>query len=258
MKTQSHFSIIILLDICTSAFITDASGNTSGNKDYCSTSTTIPRICAAKKLLSGGTLGYPTTYRINVKYQGDYSIAPLGTLEAENIVLTDILPAGATFISADVYSALYSSGSLGSGTESGGVVTINIPDLDFYNVNSSGDWQTRTYYLDITVQFNDPLFSVGSIMTNNVTVAYTPVNSTPSSLNNGDNIGGITDLTETTTLTAPTLSAQLVKSGSGNVFPGNEFSYSIGFKNTGNVPLDNLEIIETVPNNMIIDSIKST
>ncbi|MBK8054866.1 MAG: hypothetical protein IPK35_16750 [Saprospiraceae bacterium] len=237
-------------NVCSTAEITDGSGNTSGVKNFCINSTAVPRICAEKTLLNGGAIGYNTTYRIRIFYEGIYGTIPFGTLEAENIVLTDVLPAGATFVSAVVFNG---ATQVGTGTESGGTVTANVPDLSFYNFGFN--WQANTYHVDITVKFDNPPFSAGNSVTNTATVAYTPFGGTPSTLSNGDNVGGtcVTDLIETTTLTSPTISATLARSGGGNVFPGQSFGYDFGFNNTGNVPLENLEIIETIPGNVYID-----
>jgi len=237
-------------NVCSTAEITDGSGNTSGVENFCINATAIPRICAEKTLLNGGAIGYNTTYRIRVFYDGIYSAIPLGTLEAENIILTDILPVGATFISAVVFNG---PTQVGTGTESGGTVTASVPDLSFYNFGFS--WEANTYNVDITVRYDNPPFSAGNSVTNTATVTYTPFGGTPSTLSNGDNVGGtcVTDLIETTTLMNPTVSATLAKSGGGNVFPGQSFGYDFGFNNTGNVPLENLEIIETIPNNVYIN-----
>jgi hypothetical protein len=239
-------------NVCSDAEITDGSGNTSGVKNFCINSTAIPRICAQKTLLNGGAIGYNTTYRIAVNYASSGYTTPLGTLEAENIVLTDVLPTGATFISAVVRNI--TGTQVGTGTESGGIVTANVPDLSLRQVNN-GFWENYIYYVDITVRYDNPPFSAGNSVTNTATVAYTPIGGTPATLSNGDNVGGtcVTDLIEITTLMDPTVAATLTKSGGGNVFPGQSFGYDFGFNNTGNVPLENLEIIETIPNNVYID-----
>ncbi|MBK8054871.1 MAG: hypothetical protein IPK35_16775 [Saprospiraceae bacterium] len=238
-------------NVCTTAEITDGSGNTSGVKNFCINSTAIPRICATKTLLNGGAIGYPTTYRVGVFYDGIYSGIPLGTLRAENIVLTDVLPSGATFISATVHDR--TNAIVGTGTESGGVVTANVPDLILHG-NNGTTWEAKTFAVNITVRYDNPPFSAGSIVTNTATIAYTPFGGSPSTLNNGDNIGGtcVTDLIETTTLTAPSISATIAKTGGGTVYPGQGYSYNFGFANTGNVPLENVDIIETIPSNVII------
>ncbi|MBX7240384.1 MAG: T9SS type A sorting domain-containing protein [Bacteroidia bacterium] len=236
--------------VTTTAEMTASGGYTSGLKNHSMTVTAVPRICAQKTLLGGGAIDNITTYRILIKTGGYSYSAPLGTLQATNIVLTDTLPAGTQFVSANIYNA---SGTLvGTGTHSGGLVSANIPDLSYF----SGIWSAQMYWVDIAVQYNSSTFSPGNIVRNIATVQYTPFSGTQDILYHGENIGGtcLTDLEEITTLAAPVVNGNLTISPScGNVYPNNTFTYQIGFQNTGNVALNNLEIIDSIPANIRIN-----
>ncbi|MBB3842159.1 hypothetical protein FHS57_006190, partial [Runella defluvii] len=240
--------------LCTTAEITDGSGATSGAKNHCINVTAVPRICALKTLLNGGAINNITTYRIRVSANGGSNplFTPFGTLQATNITVTDNLPANAEFISAKVYHI--NGTQVGTGTYSSGVVTATIPNLTLRQYGS-GTWESFYFNLDIQVKFNSPTFNASDVVTNTATVDYTPFSGSAAVLNNGDNVGGncVSDLIETTTLANPVTAAVLTKGGSGNYFPGQRFSYGWSFTNTGNVPLENVEIIETIPANAIID-----
>ncbi|WP_037302325.1 SdrD B-like domain-containing protein, partial [Runella limosa] len=242
--------------LCTTAEITDGSGATSGVKNHCMTVTAIPRICALKTVFNGGAIDNITTYRVRVSANGGSNplFTPFGTLQATNITVTDNLPANVEFISAKVYNVI-NGAEVGTGTYSAGVVTASIPNLSLRQYGN-GTWESFYYNLDIQVKFNSPTFSASDVVTNTATVAYTPLTGTASVLNDGDNVGGcVSDLTETTTLATPVTSAVLTKSAGSNVnaYPGQRFSYTWSFTNTGNTPLENVEIIETIPANVVID-----
>lgn len=248
--------------LTTNAEITATGGYSSGISTHNMTVTAIPRICGEKTLIGGGALDNVTTYRIKVYTGGYANWAPLGTLQATNITLKDTLPAGAQYISSQIYNL---SGTLvGSGTHSGGIVTAAIPDLSFYVLDYTNTWQSQLYYVDIAVQFNTPTFSSGDVVTNKAAVIYTPYNGTQDTLRDGDNVGGCTsDLEETLTLSAPVVTANFandgvcgvsIYGGTSNVYPGNRFDYYMGFGNTGNVALDNVEIIDSLPASVRIDA----
>lgn len=238
--------------LTTTATMTATGGFSTAPQTHNMTLTAIPRICAEKTLLGGGALDNTTTYRIRV-YPGSYSNSvPTGTLQATNITLTDNLPAGAQFLSAPIYDI--SGNLIGNATESGGIVTANLPDLSYYVYDYTGTWQSQTYYVDISVKYNSPTFSINDVVTNTATIAYTPYSGTATTLINGQTVGTCTsDLIETTTLVAPIISANTSNYGCGNVYPGNTFNYQWSFSNAGNVPLDNVTIIDSIPANIRLD-----
>jgi len=249
--------------LTTNAEITAAGGYSSGVQTHNITVTAVPRICAQKTLLGGGALNNVTTYRIQV-YAGGYSNqVPLGTLQATNITLKDTLPAGAQFIDAQIYSL---SGNLvGNGINSGGIITASLPDLSFYVLDYTNTWQSQLYYVDISVQYNAPTFGNGDVVTNKAAVIYTPYGGTQDTLIHNENIGGgcTSDLIEIHTLVSPSISANFANTGvcgviiygsSSNVYPANRFDYNIGFSNTGNMALNDVEIIDSIPANIQIDA----
>ena len=246
--------------LTTTATMTAAGGYTSGPKTNSITLTAIPRICVEKSLLNGGAIGYNSTYRILVRTSSAYAYnAPNGTLQATNITLRDTLPTGATFISAEIHSMTAGNAIVGTGTESGGVVTAVIPDLSFWLYSGiTMVWEAKGYYVDITVRFDSPTFSIGNTVINKAIVNYTPYTGSPTTLVNGQTVGTCTsDLIESTTLAAPNIAASLTKSGNGNFYPGNLIVYNFGFSNTGNVALSNVEIIDSIPPNIRIDQTAS-
>lgn len=244
--------------LTTTATMTATGGYSSGPKTHNMTLTAIPRICAEKSLLNGGAIGHNSTYRIFIRTGGYNYQAPNGTLQATNITLIDTLPTGTTFVSAEVHSMTSGNSLVGTGTESGGVVTAAIPDLSLWQYAGGSVWEAKGYYVDITVRFDSPTFSIGNTVINKAIVNYTPYTGSPSTLVNGQTVGTCTsDLIESTTLAAPNIAASLVKSGNGNYFPGNLIVYNLGFANTGNVALDNVEIIDSIPANIRIDQTAS-
>ena len=169
-----------------------------------------PAICANKTLLSGGSIGYPITYRIlvNPGYNQYYWLTP-GSLMPTNVRMVDSLPVGATFISAKIYNA-WSNAFVADATESMGLVTANLPDLGLIHYYEG---RGQAYYVDVTVQYNSPSFSVGNVVTNKAVVYYTPLGGIEQVLNDGDNIRGActADLKETITLQAASVNAALQK-----------------------------------------------
>lgn len=240
--------------INTTAVMTATGGYSSGVKNHSINVTASPQICAQKTLLNGGAIDNTTTYRILVKTGGYSNQAPLGTLQATDIVLKDTLPSGTQFVSAKIYNV--SGTFIGNATHSGGIVTANIPNLSLYVLDYTGTWQSQMYWVDIEVRYNSPMFSPGNVVRNIASVEYTPFSGSKDTLYHTENIGGIctTDLEELTTLVSPIVNGNIsMYATCGNVYPGNSFEYQIGFSNTGNVPLDNVEIIDSIPTNVRIN-----
>lgn len=244
----------------TTAELTANGGYTSGVKNQSIIVTATPHLCAEKLLAGGGALDGVTTYRIKISYTGDntYGHVDVGTLEATNLVLTDVLPAGTQFISGQVFDGQWNSW-ISNVTYNAGTITAIIPDLSVSDFNGS-NWSSRRFYVDIAVKYNSPTFSVGSVVTNNASIAFVPYGSSATTLVNGQTLGGtcVTDLIETTTIVEPIASANLTKSAFvTDVYGLGQFVYGIGYVNTGNVALNNVEIIETIPSNIRLDQSRS-
>ncbi|QMW04463.1 SdrD B-like domain-containing protein [Spirosoma foliorum] len=238
----------------TTAELTSTGGFTSGVKSHSITVTAAPYICTKKVLVSGGALDNVTTYAIRVTGNDlSYGYVPNGYLTATNITLTDNLPAGAQFVSAQLINASSGNPVSTTITQSGGVVTAVIPDL-----NPAPYWTTNIYELQIKVKYNSSAgFTSGQTVTNTSTLTFTPFGGSPITVTDGSQVSPdacVNDLSESTVLSVPTANASLTKSpvyGLGpSVYPGQTIAYCIGFTNTGNVDLNNVELIESIPSNL--------
>ncbi|AYQ35785.1 SdrD B-like domain-containing protein [Runella sp. SP2] len=228
------------------ATLTDAAANTSGTKCHEMVIKAVANLCGSKTLKGGGAVGVPTTYRIGLTY-GTSNIFEvfLGSLNVSNILVSDTLPTGATYVSAKVVDG-FGSTVPSTITQTGNVVTTTFPDYVINNINNSANIK----FLEITVKFDSPTFNVGDIVTNKASITFTPLGGNPVTLINGSTNSVCTsDLIETTTLVAAVTNATLFKSrvGASTVNSGADVAYDFGFANTGNVPLENVEIIDTIP-----------
>ena len=156
----NNFTTLNNTVLATAAEMTATGGYTSGVQNQTITVTAIPRICAQKVLLGGGALDNETRYRITVSNTNS-STEALGTLQSTNITLTDNLPTGTEFVSAKIYNI--SGAFVDNGTESGGVVTIPIPDLNLWQY-SPNFWQANYYFVIF--------FFVGSFLTIPIYIFY--------------------------------------------------------------------------------------
>ncbi|MDF7819382.1 SdrD B-like domain-containing protein [Runella sp. MFBS21] len=241
--------------IHTCATLTDGAGNTSGDKCHDMGITATLGVCGLKKMKYASTpaVGTPITYQIllsgpDINYPQNVNT---GGLNLTNISITDTYPAGATFVSAKVVDG---TGNTVSSTinQSGNTVTATFPDM-VYATAYTLYFQIPLYILEVTVKYDSPGFSSGQSVTNAATVTLTPLGKSPVTFVDGSTASGCTsDLIETHTLTTPTANATIRKWIDGNNDPipatsGSDIGYYISFQNTGSVPLENTEIIETVP-----------
>jgi len=212
-------------------------------------------FCAAKTFKGGGAVDNPTTYKIAIGFQsGGSGVAPNGSLNISNITLTDTYPAGAEFVSIKMFNE-YNNEIPVNYINNGNSITVTIPD---YNIEFYNNWFSTSYYVEVTLKYKSSAgFSSGQSVTNNASMTFTPLGGNPITVNNGDNTNGcVSDLIETHTLIDPIIQASLTKglpwAAQTTVHPNEGLNYIIGFTNMGNVPLENVEIIETVPSQLSV------
>ena len=165
-----------------------------------------------------GTVGQNETYTLTVTNNS-------GTNSAANVVVTDALPAGLTFVSA--------TSSVGTATQAGGIITGNLGTL------APGASATITITVTPT--------AVGSI-TNSAVVATS---------------SGDTDLTNNTASTTTTINSAVtgvdlavtkIHSTTGTIVPGQAVSYTITVTNNGSATADNVVLSEPLPAGLILVS----
>ncbi|GAB3991203.1 hypothetical protein GCM10028807_20800 [Spirosoma daeguense] len=238
----------------TTAEFTSNGGFTSGPKNYSVTLTAgNPMICGQKTVQSAPTVDNNITYLIRVTGRSSTNnYVADGYLNATNITVQDTLPTGATFISAE----LRRGGSTivpTTITQSGSIITATIPDL--IATRTGADWTVPDYGLFITVRYNTANgFAVGQTIQNRAGITFTPFGGTPVHVSHGmqlDPGACVNDLDETSTLAAPNVEASFSKTldtGQGTTIPvGQNIDYCLNFRNSGNVELANVEIIEEIP-----------
>jgi large repetitive protein len=238
--------------------LTATGGFTSGIQNLPITVNAAARICAQKTFIGGGAVGYPTNYQIKVNYQSAASpyVANIGALTNTNVILKDQLPAGATFISATVrrlglgptITTTYTNPSVVDGSN---LVTLPLGDMPIVAYGTA--WYGEYYIIDMQVSYPSPTFSSGQSVSNTAQVLYTPLGGTQQTLSNGNSIGSacIATLAATHTLAAPVVNATFSKSKSygysSDIYPTQRLAYDVELENTGNVDLDNVTVIETIP-----------
>ncbi|WP_375443425.1 SdrD B-like domain-containing protein [uncultured Fibrella sp.] len=239
----------------TTAELTSTGGFTSGVQSNSVTVTAAPYICTKKTLTGGGALDNVTTYAIRISANDiGYGFAPYGYLDASNITLTDNLPAGAQFVSAQLIDLGDNSTVSTTISQSGGVITAVIPDI-IVNRSGTTTWRSNLYELRISVKYNTASgFTAGQTVNNVASLVFTPLGGSPITVTDGSRVSAdacINDLQESLVLAAPIVNAVLEKTrGYGvntDIYPGQTFNYCVNFTNTGNVDLTNAEIIETIP-----------
>lgn len=167
-----------------------------------------------KTLTSGSVVGGNFQYRIR------FATASTGSLDYQNVVVKDVLPAGAVFVSA-------SSG----GTYDAATRTVTWTPFS----TTSGTAVDRT----LTLQYPEGTFASGQSVTNTATATGTPVGGTPQTISD--------DVSHT--LTAPTCSAATTFSSisPNEATVGFGTGFRIRVRNTGNVPFTGYTVTQNVP-----------
>jgi uncharacterized repeat protein (TIGR01451 family) len=192
----------------------NATNAASSNSNPSTVNATIaPSIATTKALNSSPiVLGAATTYTVTYTNTGNVN------LTSPNLV--DTLPPGATFVSA-----------------SGGGVFNSATNQVTWTLTSPATPGTKSTQT-VTVIYPSPAFSAGTPITNTVTGTGVPLGTTtPISQ----------PATATGTPVAPAPAVSPSKSPSGPVALGRPFTYSVSVKNTGNVGLNPVTMLDTLP-----------
>ena len=196
-----------------------------------------PNLPYVTKFLAEGNVGpldCPTEYRIRVCLP-----AGGGVLNLSNYDLTDILPAGTTFYYATQ-----------GGTESGGTVTWSGMNDLIAHVNAENHTQVLCEEARLLVTYPTPTFSDGQTITNTVNAI-------------GDVVGMAGQQTYSDALThdldanGQNLDFYFTKTGDEPKTIGDDYAYGFTtFNNNSNVPLVNLEIVDTIPPQLEVNQIR--
>ncbi len=236
-------------------------GGLPSTKSATTTSTAQRMACPSLSLLSGGVPSYPTAYRLYLgpDVTGVYT-ANYGVLNLSNVTVTQQLLAGTVFGSAkgrgyNVVSGLYEdyTGTYNSGTNT---VTWTIPANHIALQSYGNGFYQNMDVLDLIVTYPSGTFPIGTNVTVNTTVTATPLGGTPVTISHGTPNQPSTcnaTLNVATTLAAATLTASTSKTGASSTILPNvseAYGYNLSFRNTSNVPLQNLVIEDVLPSNV--------
>ncbi|MEM7533324.1 MAG: CARDB domain-containing protein [Chloroflexota bacterium] len=162
--------------------------------------------------IPGNTLTYQLTYH------------NLGTLAVNNVILTDTLPAGTTFLSADAVGWTQAISS--------NVVTWQRASVD----------GQATGHINVTVLLTDSV-AVGSALQNDVTIASSDID---------DNVTN-----NTAQVTLPVIAGTRdlsidLRVDSGVATPGGEITYRLTYRNDGSEAAHDVQVLLTLPSQMSV------
>ena len=223
------------------------------------------KFCPVKHPGSGLSLDNPTTYKIDLVPAGIYGSQGIGTTNLINVSMVDNLPPNTiinsvtpTYTTGGSYSNFPPGTCTIDNTPSAPKVNCTFPDVAFTQTSNIGSW--AVIYVDVT--YPDASFNAGNNVTNSVTVNYTPLGGTPQvaqegvivNYNLGTTYGNTTpstctmDLDVTDVLEDPNPEGDIYKRAAGTTIkPGEVVEFLIDISNTGNTPLTNVEVVDTIP-----------
>ena len=177
----------------------------------------------SKTLRSGGAVGNNTEYAVTMNNPSSSGVT------LTNVVMTDTLPTGASFVSAT-----------GSGVYNSSLGTVTWPAASV-SANSS-----TTQY--VIVNYPTNLFTSGQKITNVLSVIATPPGLTPVSAS----------ATNVATLTAPTDSVGFSKTASATVatIGSTSINYTLNITNTGNTVLTNYQVVDIIPAGVTVTDVQ--
>lgn len=175
------------------------------------------RARADKRFVSGGVLDLPTVYELEVCVPN----AGSGALDLSNVVISDRLPSGATFVSAS------DGGTFNSATN-----TVSWPAASIL-VSAGQSCALRT----VTVVFSDVTFDVGNEVRNDMSAQATALGGATLSLSDSD----------IRLIQPPTPGTEFAKNGPATAEVGDTVRYSFTERNTGTTALDNHSVVDTIP-----------
>ncbi len=208
---------------------TNATAVTSG--PVISTVTASSKTDFVKYVGGGGAVGGTISYTFKVCNTGD-GIVENGTLGFDNVSIVDTFPANTTFL-----GAINAQGSSYVYDASNHSITFTLPD-------SLGPGEC--FYPKVSLGVPSPSWNVGDEIINDVTIYYTPHGESPTS----------TGVTSSYLLTAPNFEAEAIKTVSNSsLYQGNSDAYEIYLDISGTEDLDDLCLIDTIPDGLVIQKI---
>ncbi|SHI89008.1 conserved repeat domain-containing protein/Por secretion system C-terminal sorting domain-containing protein [Tangfeifania diversioriginum] len=188
---------------------------------------------------NGGSCGYlmgagdTVTYRLSVLKNSPFYGNVTGQQNMNNAVVTDVLPAGAVFVSSSCGAT--ASGNTFTWQPNGGTLNAATP--------------YAYYYCDITVYYPAATFPNGTQITNDATLDGDMCNAQVSHVSNETCI-------EVATI-QPNPDAYFQKFiYMTNRVPGCDGYYRIAFKNNGNVSLSAFDIDDAIPSGITVNSVR--
>ena len=191
------------------------------------------RFRVQKYVHSGGAIDAETSYAIQV-CNGTYALPENGTLDLTDVVLDDLLPAGATFVRFTYPSDV--PDRVGSYDPATRRARITIDRMR----------PGECVWTRIVVRYDQPANAVGDVKANTVEASATPLGQGPESANS----------TTTHTLTEPSGSSVTYKTASRTqMFAGDYAKYEIWTQNDGTRSIEGYAVVDELPTHIRIQSV---